>query len=105
VAWRVADLGDVDLGRTFEAIVMAGNVMIFLAPGSESAVVANMSRHLHDGGVLIAGFQLQPGRLTLAQYDACATAAGLELGERWATWDCDPWDGSSTYAVSVHRKR
>jgi hypothetical protein len=84
---------------------MAGNVMIFLAPGSEEVVVANMARHLSASGVLVAGFQLQPGHLTLAQYDACADAAGLDLAERWATWDCDPWDGSSTYAVSVHRKR
>ncbi len=83
---------------------MAGNVMIFLAPGSEGAVVANMARHLHGGGVLIAGFQLQPGRLQLDQYDAVASAAGLHLAERWSTWDRDPWDASNDYAVSVHRK-
>jgi len=104
VAWHVADLGDVDLARTFDAIVMAGNVMIFLAPGSEGAVVANMARHLQSGGVLIAGFQLQPGRLAIAQYDACAAAAGLDLAERWSTWDRGPSDASDTYAVSVHRK-
>src|SRR5574338_1119724 len=35
VAWHAADLATIDLGRAFDAIVMAGNVMIFLAPGSE----------------------------------------------------------------------
>ena len=30
----------------FDAIVLAGNVMIFLAPGSEATVVANLARHL-----------------------------------------------------------
>lgn len=104
VPWHAADLGDVDLRRAFDAIVMAGNVMIFLAPGSEGAVVANMARHLHGGGVLIAGFQLQPGRLQLDQYDAVASAAGLNLAERWSTWDRDPWDVCNDYAVSVHRK-
>lgn len=106
VAWHLGDLQSVNLSRTFDAIVMAGNVMIFLAPGSEGAVVANMARHLAPGGVLIAGFQLQPGRLSLARYDACCEAAGLVLGERWATWDCVPFAAEGAgYAVSVHRRK
>ena len=47
VDWRLADLASVDLGRTFDAIVMAGNVMIFLEPGTETAVVANMAATSH----------------------------------------------------------
>lgn len=101
--WVLADLADVDLGRRFDAIVMAGNVMIFLAPGSEAAVVANLAHHLEPGGVLIAGFQLQPGRLTIDDYDAYCSAAGLGLAERWATWDRAPWLAGGDYAVSVHR--
>jgi len=103
VAWHLADLATVDLERTFDAIIMAGNVMIFLAPGTEGAVVANMARHLSPGGVLVAGFQLQQGHLTLERYDEVAAAAGLKLAERWSTWDCGPWDAGSGYAVSVHR--
>ena len=104
VDWRVADLADVDLGRSFDAVIMAGNVMIFLAPRTEAAVVANLARHLTPGGVLIAGFQLQPGRLSLARYDDFASDAGLELFERWSTWDCDAWTPGGNYAVSVHRR-
>jgi SAM-dependent methyltransferase len=103
VAWHAADLATVDLARTFDAIVMAGNVMIFLAPGSEGGVVANMARHLAPNGVLIAGFQLQRGRLSIERYDEIASDAGLALAERWSTWDCGPWQASDTYAVSVHR--
>ncbi|MEO8457375.1 MAG: class I SAM-dependent methyltransferase [Chloroflexota bacterium] len=104
VEWRLADLATVDLGRTFEAIVMAGNVMIFLEPGTETAVVANMANHLAPGGRLIAGFQLQPGRLSIDRYDAAAKAAGLALEERWATWDKQLWVVGGDYAVSVHAK-
>jgi len=104
VDWRLADLASVDLGRTFDAIVMAGNVMIFLQPGTESAVVANMARHLAPEGVLIAGFQLMPGRLTLDEYDEMAEAAGLTLAERWATWHREAWDAGGEYAVSAHRR-
>lgn len=103
VPWLVADLATVNLARTFDAIVMAGNVMIYLAPGSEGAVVANLARHLNPGGVLVAGFQLLAGQFGVAQYDACAGAAGLQLRQRWATWDRVPWRAGGDYAVSVHR--
>ena len=102
--WRLADLATVELGRRFEAIVMAGNVMIFLAPGTEQAVVSNMASHLEPGGWLIAGFQLQPGRLGIEPYDALALASGLELSARFATWDSAPWQAGGKYAVSVHRR-
>ncbi len=103
VDWRLADLASVDLGRTFDAIVMAGNVMIFVTPGTEQEVVANMQRHLRSGGILIAGFQLQPDRLTLEAYDALAAGAGLALAERWSTWNRQPWTAGADYAVSVHQ--
>jgi SAM-dependent methyltransferase len=104
VDWRLADLASVDLARSFDAVVMAGNVMIFLTPGSEPAVVANMARHLPPGGLLIAGFQIMPGRLTVERYDEIAGLAGLVLAERWSTWDRDAWDAGHGYAVSVHRR-
>ena len=102
--WRQADLATADLGRSFDAIVMAGNVMIFLAPGSEPAVVKNAARHLREGGLLVAGFQLGPGRLSLQRYDEVAANAGLALAERWSTWSRDAWTEGGGYAVSVHRK-
>jgi SAM-dependent methyltransferase len=103
LSWVHADLAGVDLGRTFDVVVMAGNVMIFLAPGTEAKVVANLARHLAPAGALVAGFSLEPGRLDLATYDAHAGAAGLVLVERWATWDRQPFAGDN-YAVSVHRR-
>ena len=102
LVWHCADLASVDLGRTFDVIVLAGNVMIFLAPGSERQVVVNLARHLAPGGVLIAGFQLQPGRLGVERYDEIAAAAGLTLRERWSTWDRDAWNAHGDYVLSVH---
>jgi SAM-dependent methyltransferase len=104
LTWIHADLVDVDVGRTFDVVVMAGNVMIFLTPGTEEAVVASLARHLAPGGSLVAGFSLQPGRLDLATYDAHAGAAGLVLAARWATWDEEPFAAGGEYAVSVHRR-
>ena len=103
IDFRVADLEIVALGRTFEAILMAGNVMIFLTPGSEGRVLKNLARHLTPGGFVIAGFQLRPGGLDVERYDTLTADAGLVLYERFATWDGDPWRPGGNYAVSVHR--
>ena len=98
--WHEADLATVVLGRTFDLVLLAGNVMIFLAPGTEGAVLANLTAHLVPGGRLIAGFQLGRGRLPLADLDRLAAAAGLSRSERFATWAGDPFAGGD-YAVSV----
>jgi len=103
LAWILSDLTTLDLDRTFDVVVLAGNVMIFLAPGTEADVVARVAAHVAPGGALVAGFSLEPGRLDLAAYDAHASAAGLVLAERWATWDRQPYDGGG-YSVSVHRR-
>jgi len=100
--WVQGDLATVSLGRTFDVVVAAGNVMIFLAPGTEETVVANLARHLRPGGALVAGFSLEPGRLHLGAYDAYAAAAGLASAGRWATWDRQRFTGGD-YAVSEHR--
>ena len=106
LAWHQADLAGLDLGlapeERFDVAVMAGNVMIFVEPGTEEAVVARLAAHLAPGGLLVAGFQLQPGRLDLAAYDEACRRAGLRLRHRHATWDGDPWVEGGDYAVSVH---
>jgi SAM-dependent methyltransferase len=100
--WITADLLDVELGRTFDVVVLPGNVMIFLAPGTETAVVANLARHVAADGRLVVGFQLGRG-YHLQRYDADCEAAGLVLEARYATWDGDSWRSGGDYAVSVHR--
>ena len=102
LTWITADLLDVDLGRAFDVVVMPGNVMIFLAQGTEPAVVANMARHVAPGGRLIAGFQLGRG-YELSQFDKDCAAAGLALDARYSTWEGAAWRSGGDYAVSVHR--
>lgn len=107
VCWVEDDLAAMDLARAFDVAVAAGNVMIFLTPGSHARVLANVARHLAPGGLLIAGFQLRReglAALGVEQYDALCAAAGLTLAERYATWDRDPWRAGGDYAVSVHRR-
>jgi hypothetical protein len=81
---------------------MAGNVVLFTAPGAQGAVVAGCARHVGPGGLLVSGFQLGGG-YGLDEYDAHCEQAGLVLSARFATWDRDPFPGDGSYAVSVHR--
>jgi SAM-dependent methyltransferase len=100
LVWIEADLAAVDLGRAFDVVAMPGNVMVFVHPGTEAAVVRRLAQHVAAGGVLVAGFQLGQG-YTLDRYDADCVAAGMELVARYATWHSDPYEGGD-YAVSVH---
>lgn len=88
----------------FAAAVLAGNVMIFVARGTEARVVANISTRVAPGGLVVAGFQLS-GRLALADYDDHASVAGLEPVARWSTWDRAPFTATSDYVVAVDSKR
>ncbi len=106
LAWVEADLTDpaFDLGRTFDVVVMAGNVLIFVPSGTEAQVIANAARHVTPGGHLVTGYSLRPGGLQPAGHDGYAAAAGLVFEDRWSTWDRRPFAPADTYAVSVHRR-
>lgn len=101
LTWVRADLADLDLGRRFDLVVMAGNVPLFTPAGTEAALVAGVARHVVPGGRLVAGFQLGRG-YGLGSYDEHCRRAGLELAERFATWDRHELTNGD-YAVSVHR--
>lgn len=101
--WIVADLTTLDVGRSFDMVVMAGNVPLFTPPGTHAALVAGCARHVRPGGILVSGFQLGRG-YDLGAYDAHCTDAGLSLVERWSTWDRVAFRADGGYAVSVHGK-
>ena len=101
--WILGDLSSAQLPDAhFDLVVAAGNVMIFLELGTDTAVISNLARTVVPGGLVVAGFQV--GRqLTLERYDELSASVGLELAHRWATWERVPYAGGE-YAVSVHRR-
>jgi SAM-dependent methyltransferase len=98
--WVETGLESLDLADRFDVIVLAGNVIPYAS--DRAGAVAGCVRHLAPGGRLIAGFSLQPGWPTLADYDEWCSELALE--DRWSTWDREPYTGGG-YAVSVHRTR
>ncbi len=103
VEWIQHDLTSLDLGRTFDVVLMAGNVPLFTPPGTQGALVAGCARHVGSGGLLVAGFQLGRG-FELGEYDTHCAAAGLIPVSRHATWDREPFVAPGDYAVSAHRR-
>jgi SAM-dependent methyltransferase len=103
LTWVQADLSELDLPTRFDAVVLAGNVIPYVASGRRHAAVEACARHLAPRGRLIAGFQLQGGWPSVADYDRWCREAGLIREARYATWDRHPFTDTDSYAVSVHR--
>jgi SAM-dependent methyltransferase len=106
--WLVADLSELDLPAVghpepFDAAVLAGNVMAFVGPGTERAVLTRIGTHVHPDGVVVVGFGTDRG-YPLADFDEDSAAAGLVLEHRFATWDLRPWSPGADFAVSVFRR-
>jgi SAM-dependent methyltransferase len=102
LTWVQADLATLDLGRAFDLVVAAGNVMVFLAPGTEAEVVRRLAAHLVPGGLLVSGWRTD--RLSRTSYDELAAGAGLEQVARLSTWDGDPWRDDADWCVAVDRR-
>lgn len=100
--WEVCGLEHLDLPERFGLVVLAGNVIPYAT--DRSGVVAGCARHLRPGGLLLAGFTLQPGWPTPDEYDGWCADAGLVPEQRWATWQRDPYTGGD-YLVALHRRR
>ena len=107
IDWHIGNLATIELGQSFATVAMAGNVILFVEPGDRGAVIANLSKHLYNNGLLVAGFQLGLGRgqqVALEEWDLWTSTNDLVLVERYATWDEQPWMPGAGYAVSVHRR-
>lgn len=113
VRWEVADLADLagaPLGAPFDAVVLAGNVIPLLDPGTLRAAALSCAGVLRPGGLLLAGFGLDAEHLPegcdptpLADVDSALGAAGLVPEHRWSTWGGEPYDDGGGYVVVAHR--
>lgn len=108
IEWVVGDLTELDLRsqgqpRLFDAAILAGNVMLYLAPDTEAEVLRQVAAHVRPDGPVVVGFGTGRG-YALADFDAHAAGAGLVLEHRFATWDLRPWRADADFAVTVLRR-
>lgn len=105
--WIVGDLAELDLPaqgitEAFDAVVCAGNVMTFLAPGTRREVLRRLRNHLRGDGRAAIGFGAGRG-YDFDDFLADARAAGLAPDLLLSTWDLRPFTADSDFLVAVLR--
>jgi SAM-dependent methyltransferase len=105
--WLVQDLAELDLAgagitESFDAVVVAGNVMTFLAPSTRRAVLGNLRAVLVRDGRIAAGFGMGRG-YPFEQFLTDVGAAGLQPDLLLSTWDLRPWREDSNFLVAILR--
>lgn len=103
--WLVGDLAELDLparGITepFDAILVGGNVMAFLAPSTRVEVLTRLRTHLAPEGRMAVGFGSGRG-YDVAGFRMDARVAGLRESLLLSTWDLKPWRADSDFVVAV----
>jgi SAM-dependent methyltransferase len=106
--WLVADLVDLDLssngeGMPFDAAVLAGNVMVFVEPGTERAILERMCALVRPDGIVVVAFATDRD-YPLSRFDSDVSQATLVLEHRFATWELRPWTHDAPFAVSILRR-
>ncbi|WP_229054041.1 methyltransferase domain-containing protein [Aeromicrobium sp. Leaf350] len=101
---RVLDLVDLTphVGGPFDVIVCTGNVMTYVEPGTERAILAAMATVIAPRGRVVFGFHTDRA-YTVEALDQDASDVGWHLEHRFGTWNLDPFTGESDWAVSVFR--
>jgi SAM-dependent methyltransferase len=87
----------------FDLAVLAGNVMVYLRPGSEAAVLAALDGVLVPGGRAVLGFATDRD-YAIDDLDRDAAALGWLLEHRFASWHLAPWHPEADWAVTVFRR-
>lgn len=95
--------GDAADVAPFDAAISAGNVITYVAPGTEVSVLSTIRKQLKPDAPYVVGFHVE--RYHLAQFDADAQEAGFLMESRFATWDLRPWTPEADFAVSVLRNQ
>ena len=90
----------------FDLIVCVGNVIAFVAEGTEVAVLTRLREVLAPDGRVLVGFHLEGGpatarKVTPDQFAAEVGAAGLVVDHRFGGYDLRPVDDE--YAVWILR--
>lgn len=109
VTWLVGDLSTVDVTTrcglfdvmNFDVIVMAGNILNFCAPGTQTTIVHNMVNHLVDGGVFVCGWSQEPrdDAYLWSDFVRDSRGAGANVAETWTNWDGDAMPASDAVGL------
>lgn len=112
LALTPATLDDAGHPTTFDVIVCVGNVLPFVAEGTEVAVLARLRELLAPDGRILVGFHLVGGPVTdgpesarhytVEGFHDDVAAAGLRIDHRFGGYDLRPADDEFTVWILAH---
>jgi SAM-dependent methyltransferase len=85
---------------SYDLIAAVGNVMVYLAEGTEARVLRNFAALLKPDGRLVTGFATDR-EYTLQKFDDDAASAGFEVQHRFSTWQLDTYRPRAGWATSI----
>ncbi len=106
--WRLADLLELEDPEPFDLVLLAGNVVVYLAPGTEQPVLTRLATLLRPGGLMVSGWCTRreadddAPSASVATYDTWVS--GLTPLGRYATWSGDPLTEESAWCVAVDQR-
>jgi SAM-dependent methyltransferase len=111
--WRLGDLATFDLGpemhAAFDVVLVAGNTIPLLEPGTLLDACERLGHHLAPGGVVVCGYGLDAAHLpgdcpptALDDVDAAFGVLGLDAVLRYGTWDGHEFDPADGYAITLY---
>jgi SAM-dependent methyltransferase len=107
--WRLGDLATFDLGERFDVVLVAGNTIPLLEPGTLLDACERLGHHLTPGGVIVCGYGLDAAHLpgdcpptALNDVDAAFGVLGLDAVMRYSTWDGHEFHPTDGYAITLY---
>lgn len=103
IEWIRADIGSLDIGRTFDAVMVVGNVLNFVAAQRIPEAVRRVCLHVKTGGYLATSFTRQ-GAIALEDYDRICNEQQLKVLHLWSDWIGTEFTGQESDIVVIHRR-
>jgi rhodanese-related sulfurtransferase/SAM-dependent methyltransferase len=104
LSWVTSDLAALQLDCTFDAVILAGNVIGFVDREHRAKALRRCVEHVRIGGLIVSGFSLSFPGLTAQTFNDLMLSEGVELVGRFSTWAGAPCSDNDDYLVSVYRR-
>ena len=91
-AWTggLVDLAGLETGQLFDVVLVAGNTVPLLEPGTLGAAAARLAAQLDEGGLLVCGFGLDAAHLPRG----CPVTPLEDVDAASSRRASSPWPGS-----------